>query len=566
MDAGTGKCSPWREWEFWLIAALVAAIYFSRVADLPIRGEETRRAMVAWETLQTGDWIVPQQQGQPFLSRPPVGSWPIAWTAWALGDLSLWAVRLPTVLATLLTTLLVYAYSRQFLARYAALCAGLAYATGIQVLQLGRVAETEATFTLLLSAALLVWHWGYTARWSASRTWYLAYALVAIATLVKSMQAPVYFCGAVGLFLIWQRDWKFLISKTHAAGLCVFAVLFAAWQLPFYWRMGAAAVHDVWSGDVGLRFADVTLKVFFTHLLTYPIEVGAALCPWALLLPAYIWPQFRRTIGAAKPMVVFLAIAWLVALPTCWLVPNARPRYIMPLYPLAAPLVGLVVQRLTEIKTVPVVRLGWLCWIGGLMFAAIGGGAVVAAASWNAKIVIPAIHQTPWFAAIYLAAALCTAAVLAMAWRRWTPTAVAASALAVAGLLGLSASGVVVNSLVELDPGTGAQIAELKTRLPNVKPLASLGQVGTMFSYYWRDPIRVVSQAIPTNSNEVPGDVDCFCFNWTDDPLPQLPFPWRVEAILHCNREIESGVESQVVVGRRVDVVALAPDETEFRE
>src|SRR5262245_39042597 len=135
LPEGEGK-SAWREWEFWALAALASAIYFSRISDLPIRGEETRRAMVAWEILQTGAWVVPHHQGAPFLSRPPVGSWPIAWLAELTGDLSLVAVRLPSVLATVLTTLLIYVYSRRFLSRVGALSSGLAYGTFAQVLQL----------------------------------------------------------------------------------------------------------------------------------------------------------------------------------------------------------------------------------------------------------------------------------------------------------------------------------------------------------------------------------------------------------------------------------------------
>src|SRR3954466_2335328 len=104
--------------------------------------------MVAVEILRSGDWLVQHQQGELFLSRPPVGSWPIAWLSSAFGGLSILAVRIPTVLATLLMTLVIYIYARQFLSRFGALGSGLVYATSVQVLQLGRVAETEATFTL----------------------------------------------------------------------------------------------------------------------------------------------------------------------------------------------------------------------------------------------------------------------------------------------------------------------------------------------------------------------------------------------------------------------------------
>src|SRR5262245_13715834 len=389
-DIGESRSQFWCEWEFWFLALLAGAIYFSRIVDLPIRGEETRRAIVAREILETGDWIVPRQQGEPFLSRPPVGSWPIAWIAKATGDLSLVAVRLPTLLATVLTVLLVYAYSRQFLSRLGALGSGLAYATFVQVLQLGRVAETESLFTLLVAGALLVWHWGYSRQWPAVPTWSISYGLVAIATLVKSLQAPVYFCCAVGLFLCWRRDWRALLRPAHLVGLIVFLGVFAAWQVPFYERLGWSAVRKVWASDVGIRLENVSPSVVAAHLATYPMQVAACLLPWSLLLPAFFWKQFRRTVGTAQSMVDFLVIAWLVALPTCWLVPNAKPRYLMPLYPLAAPLVGLVVQRVFEFgSNMPAIRSGWQLFKGGAIVAALGGALVVGWASVGSSIASP---------------------------------------------------------------------------------------------------------------------------------------------------------------------------------
>ena len=57
---------PWRSAvEVLLLVLLVVGIYFSRMTTLTLRGEETRRADVAAEILQTGDWIVPRQQGRP---------------------------------------------------------------------------------------------------------------------------------------------------------------------------------------------------------------------------------------------------------------------------------------------------------------------------------------------------------------------------------------------------------------------------------------------------------------------------------------------------------------------
>lgn len=578
MDVGKQIDSPsdigsqhpkrwWREWEFWALAAMVAAIYFSRIADLPIRGEETRRAMVACEILQTGDWIVPRQQGQPFLSRPPVGSWPIAWLAEATGDLSLIAVRLPTVIATLLTTLLIYAYSRQFLSRLGSLSAGLAFATFVQVLQLGRVAETEATFTLFTAGALLIWHWGYSQGWPAWRTWCAVYALVAIAMLVKSLQAPVYFCGAVGLFLLWHRDWRFLFSRAHLAGLLVFAALVAAWQIPFYQQLGWTAVRQVWSGDVGIRLEKVTPAVVAAHLASYPFEVLGCLLPWSLLLPAYLWPQFRRVIGNAVPLMTFALCAWLVALPTCWFVPNARPRYLMPLYPLAAPLVGLIVDRLFAVGSqgIATVRMGWRIYRSAAVLSIIGGATAVALASWFRPLQFPQIAQPAWFAAVYLIAA--TAAVTILLWHKseWSRRTGTVAMLTLSGFVGLTVSGVAVNSMTALDPHSELTVAQLKERIPKDVHLASFGKVETMFSYHWREPIALACNQLPQQPADVPQGCDYFCFNSNSEQQVRLPFPWRVEASINCQRTADDPTGKVVIVGRRIDAVSLLPDESGIR-
>jgi 4-amino-4-deoxy-L-arabinose transferase-like glycosyltransferase len=555
----------WREWEFWVLAALTALIYFSRIADLPIRGEETRRAMVAAEILRSGDWIVPHQQGAPFLSRPPVASWPIVWAAWGVGDLSLIAVRLPTILATLLTTLLVYGYSRQFLNRLGALSSGLIYATSAQVLQLGRVAETEATFTLFLGGALMVWHWGYSRRWAALATWTTAYTLLAIATLTKSLQAPIYFVGAVAVFLWWTRDFRFLLSSAHVVGCVVFAAIFLAWQVPFYEQLDWPAVRQVWASDVGLRFASLSPISVVTHWIGFPWKILACLLPWSLLLPAYLWPKFRQSIGRATPMVTYLLIAWLVALPTCWLVPNARPRYLMPLYPLAAPLIGLVVQSVFSSEAIATVRRGWKWFVASLAILSIGAAAVVSTANWICGVSSSAFSQPPWFAALFLLAATGAAAILLQFWNRWSSRAASISMLTLAGLLGLTASGLIVNAQIAVDPHSDQQIAQLRERLPRGIELISFGRVGTMFSYHWREPIQLVDLKLREVPEDFPKEHEYFCFSWSRPTSPRLPFPWRVEATIDCDRVADDTPENRVIVGRRLDAIAQLPDETLLR-
>ncbi len=333
------------EWQLWALAAFAIACYDSRLTALPIHGEETRRAQVAIEMVRGGDWIVPRQQGVPLLSRPPLQSWPIALITSITGDCSLWATRLPSVLATILTTLLIYGCGRQFLSRQGAFAAGLVYSSTGMVLQLGRLAETDALFTLLVSASLLVWHWGYARNSRSSYTWIAGYGLAALAALAKGPQAPVYFVAVTATYLCWRRDWRMLFNRSHLYGLGMFAAIVGAWQIPFCMQLGFSAAVQVWTGDVGMRFEDTRLAVVGLHLLLYPVETLICTLPWSPLLSAYAFRCFRDTIRGAKSWVNFLIVSVLVTFPTCWMVPGAKGRYWMPLYPCLALLTGLVIQR-----------------------------------------------------------------------------------------------------------------------------------------------------------------------------------------------------------------------------
>src|SRR6187402_3622093 len=103
------------EIEFWLLVALVGAIYFTRLTALPIAGEEGRWGSAAAEMLQTGDWLVLRQQGSVFSEKPPMTAWCMAAVGWVRGDVDDVAVRLPSVMSVLLTCVLLYWYARRFL-------------------------------------------------------------------------------------------------------------------------------------------------------------------------------------------------------------------------------------------------------------------------------------------------------------------------------------------------------------------------------------------------------------------------------------------------------------------
>src|SRR5262245_33061713 len=81
------KARWWMELELGLLVLLVIGAFFVRMTDLSIRGEESRRALIAREMLQTGDFVVPRCQGVPLFSRPPLQNWLIGLVGLVRGDI-----------------------------------------------------------------------------------------------------------------------------------------------------------------------------------------------------------------------------------------------------------------------------------------------------------------------------------------------------------------------------------------------------------------------------------------------------------------------------------------------
>ncbi len=145
----------------------------------------------------------------------------------------------------------------------------------------------------------------------------------------------------------------------HAAGAAVFLLIVGAWQIPFLRATDWQAVADIWSGLARDRFL---LKGLLKHLVAYPWETLGCLLPWSPLLAAYLFAAFRRQLDGYRAQLVFLITALAVTYPTVWISAQARGRYFMPLYPCAAVLVGIVIDRWAVAPRGSKDRRAWRCF------------------------------------------------------------------------------------------------------------------------------------------------------------------------------------------------------------
>ncbi|MEI8017003.1 MAG: glycosyltransferase family 39 protein [Schlesneria sp.] len=521
----------WRERELLLILLLASLTLSVRLDALPLFGEEPRRALIAREMVETGDWLVPGTQRVFLPSRPPLQNWLIAFTALLTGSFDVWSVRIPSVISTFLIANLIYGYLRQLMGRLGSFGGAVSFLTMTMVMEFGRSAETEAVFTLFVAASMLLWHWALIKNRPAWQVWSIGYGFTALGMLTKGLQAPLYFVGATTLFLLVTGNWRVILTRGHAIGILVFVAVLGAWQGPFTWQRGIADSWNIYFGDVAGRFVDRKWSVFLEHLVVFPCELLLVrLMPWSILLLSFGNRRVREFVGHQRDAALFLTICIVFSFISVWLPPGSKVRYYMPLFPCFAALVGIAIDRLAALRKVAIGFDLWKLYIQLMTSLMIGSAIVIVAAS----LAIPTWRFTlTLLSAIgYAIAAFALAGIAWKSTKESSDRAIFRGMVSVAGFLALVQVSLVVTVQQRRCEDIAGQIAKLKYDLPADAQLVSFDSIHHAFVFFYGRQVPIVP--LPDSKN--PGGIDYFCLHTYDSDPPKLPFDWNEVAVISCDR------------------------------
>jgi 4-amino-4-deoxy-L-arabinose transferase-like glycosyltransferase len=212
-----------RIWLFLLFAALAAV---QRVDRMPLFDpDEGRNAEVAWEMKASGQWVVPQFHGLPYLDKPALYFDAVA-ASYALFGKSEAAARLPSLLFAAATLLATFLLGRALFDPATAGFATVVLATSPLFFGFARIVIFDVPL-----ACVVVLSWWAAERGRQGAPWGhpLAWAFIGVAVLIK---------GPVGLLLgvighvamaLGQPAPRRLGGFFHPLHLALFALVIAPW-------------------------------------------------------------------------------------------------------------------------------------------------------------------------------------------------------------------------------------------------------------------------------------------------------------------------------------------------
>ena len=346
----------------WLVILLAALL--TRPL-LPV--DETRYASVAWEMWSRGDFLVPYLNGEPYSHKPPLYFWLIH-AGWWLFGVHEWVLRCIAPLSALCILLASTQLSRQLWPDDAITARLVPWLVLGSIFFTGFASWVQIDLLLVLMTLLAMTGIIRAAR-GARGAWLLTGVAIGLGILSKGPVMLLQVLPVALLAPLWMRDagvhcrgrWYAGVSASVLLG----AVIALAWALPAAQAGGDSYRDAILWGQTANRMVQS-----FAHahpLWWYLPWLALLFAPW-ILLP-WCWSALRRA-GIASDEGLRFCLTWLVSVFILMsLVSGKQVKYLLPLVPAFALLLGRVLSRMDEavIRQRPWLPGGALFTAGGLL-------------------------------------------------------------------------------------------------------------------------------------------------------------------------------------------------------
>ncbi len=323
----------------WLVVAVLwACIFLAGLGSLELQGNEAKRILPAIHMLESGNWLLPELGGVTYVNKPPLVYWSVAASFRLAGSRSEWAARMPSVLSILLFVSLLVLMPSSLLGLSARLVSAIVFMTTVSFIEKGRQIEIEAAFVSVTGMAVVWWlnAWaGCRGRWSI---WFVPCLILGIGLLLKGPLILLFFYAVVLISLLYLRRLKDAVNVPHLLGIAAMVAMSAWWWL--YVLLAHPAAHTILTDEVGARFLPKQID-YCTWIGTWFKVPFVDLLPWAVFLPL-VWTRswVARIPAAQQPVFKACRLALVLCFVLVNAMPGTRDRYSMPLFPLAALLMG----------------------------------------------------------------------------------------------------------------------------------------------------------------------------------------------------------------------------------
>src|SRR5262245_11128 len=338
---------------FWnwraILLVVICTVLFFQSPDAPFYDkQEGREALVVWEIIHSGNWILPLRNGIEIPSKPPLYHWLAALIAKFTHQLDEFTVRFPSALLGTLGVLLTYLTGAILWGRNAGLVAALILSTSVEWRQAAKVARVDMTLTFVLLCAFLFFLYMYRTGGGRKKAIILG-LILGLATLAKG---PLGFVvpGFTYLLFLWvQRDLSFVRRLHPFLLVSTCAVVAGSWYALALWQGGESffrvVIKENFSTVVGEDAGHP--HPFFSYIPFFFQNMA----PWSLFVIPLAVSLYRSRRQLAQEKLLYFVVWFGAVFILFSAATQKRPVYILSLYPAVSLLLGAWWQKLKDSRS-----------------------------------------------------------------------------------------------------------------------------------------------------------------------------------------------------------------------
>ncbi len=275
----------------WLVV-LWAAMFGIAVSGYPnLLDNERRVGAYVLEVIQNHHWIIQRDATGTIASKPPMLTWIASLSTLCFGEVNRFSIYLPSALATLGVTLLIFSAGRKHFGWRAGFIAALAYLLSYVADKQVVTARYDGVFSFpVLLAALAAY-----SAWTTGRGWTAFWLAATLATMVKGPLGLV--LAASGLLAVfWERRSgnRVPLRGSHFFGIVIFLLICGGWLLLAYNQLGQPLIAKMFGRELVGHLVQERERTLGQGFWEPVWNTFTNFLPWSIVAPFAFWRVVKR--------------------------------------------------------------------------------------------------------------------------------------------------------------------------------------------------------------------------------------------------------------------------------
>ena len=322
-----------------VLISLCLILFFFRLGARPLWDiDEGMHAATSKEMILSGDWITPKFNGTPFYDKPIFHNWLVA-IAFLVFGFTEFAARLPAAVLGSGCVMVTYLLGKKTFHPTVGFLGAAILATALEFIVLSRSVVHDISLVFFITLALYLFYTGYKNERHQKRNMLFFYIALGFAVLSKGPVGLALPAMIIGLYLITERNLKFILKMQIGWGILIFLAIAAPWYILISLKNPDYAGYFLIEQNLG-SFLSSESRHSNPYYYYIPVLFGGFF-PWSCFLPLALIYAIRKKFKSVDQSVSFIVIWFGVIFIFFSIAESKLATYILPLFPAASLLVAI---------------------------------------------------------------------------------------------------------------------------------------------------------------------------------------------------------------------------------